>query len=149
MNSSGYSSRRLYRSSGNRMITGVCGGIAEYLSVDPTLVRLAFVLLTILNGAGLLIYIVMAIIVPLNPSTSVPATRLSLPDLSWIGISIALVIGLALISFGLAWITDQFLPWTWGLQQIWIWIRNLARIFWGIVVIAIGLVIIIAALKRK
>jgi phage shock protein PspC (stress-responsive transcriptional regulator) len=56
--------RRLYRIYEGAMIAGVCNGIAAYVNVDPTLVRLAFVFLTILWGAGLLVYVVMAIVVP-------------------------------------------------------------------------------------
>lgn len=56
--------KKLYRSQKNRMIAGVCGGIAEYLDVDPTLVRLAWVLVTFAGGAGLLAYLIAWIIVP-------------------------------------------------------------------------------------
>jgi phage shock protein C len=60
--------KRLYRSSEERMFAGVCGGIAEYLDVDPTLVRLFFVALTLLSGGqGLLIYIVLMLVVPERP----------------------------------------------------------------------------------
>ena len=56
--------RRLYRIHEGEMIAGVCNGIAAYLGVDPTLVRLAFVLLTMVWGTGLAVYVVMAIVVP-------------------------------------------------------------------------------------
>ncbi|HUA37605.1 MAG TPA: PspC domain-containing protein [Candidatus Sulfopaludibacter sp.] len=56
--------RRLYRIQEGAMIAGVCNGIAAYLNVDPTLVRIAFVLLTFVWGTGLLVYVVMAILVP-------------------------------------------------------------------------------------
>jgi phage shock protein PspC (stress-responsive transcriptional regulator) len=56
--------RRLYRIHEGAMIAGVCNGIAAYVSVDPTLVRLAFVILTMLWGSGLLVYVVMAFMVP-------------------------------------------------------------------------------------
>jgi phage shock protein PspC (stress-responsive transcriptional regulator) len=56
--------RRLYRLRDGDMIAGVCNGLAAYAHVDPTLVRLAFVFLTILWGTGVLVYIVMAIVVP-------------------------------------------------------------------------------------
>lgn len=59
--------KRLYRSTNERMLAGVCGGIAEYLEVDPTLVRLAFVALMFLGGPGLIIYIVLMIVVPEAP----------------------------------------------------------------------------------
>jgi phage shock protein PspC (stress-responsive transcriptional regulator) len=56
--------RRLYRIHEGAMIAGVCNGIAAYVNVDPTLVRLAFVLLTMLWGTGLVFYLVMAIMLP-------------------------------------------------------------------------------------
>lgn len=46
------------------MVAGVCGGIADYFSIDPTIVRLAFVLATLAGGAGLVAYIVLAIVMP-------------------------------------------------------------------------------------
>ena len=55
---------RLYRSSENKMIAGVCGGLAEFFGSDPSLVRLVFVLLALLGGHGLLVYIILWIIVP-------------------------------------------------------------------------------------
>lgn len=62
--------KRLYRSNHDRMFAGVCGGIAEYLEVDPTLVRLVFVALSLMGGPGLIIYIVMMLIVPEAPRQS-------------------------------------------------------------------------------
>ena len=59
------SDTRLYKSSVNYMICGVCGGIAEYLAVDPTLIRLAWVIFTCLSaGTGIIAYIIAAIIIP-------------------------------------------------------------------------------------
>jgi len=59
--------KRLYRSRSNAVIGGVCGGIGEYFSVDPILVRLAWVLTIFLGGAGLFAYIVAWLIIPSNP----------------------------------------------------------------------------------
>ena len=59
--------KRLYKARGHRMVCGVCGGIAEYFGVDPTIVRLAFVLLCFGWGSGLLAYIVAALIMPEPP----------------------------------------------------------------------------------
>ncbi|GAB4571570.1 MAG: hypothetical protein Kow0077_08590 [Anaerolineae bacterium] len=56
--------KRLYRSTTDRQIAGVAGGLAEYLGMDPTLIRLGFVLLTLLGGPGLLIYIIMWLVMP-------------------------------------------------------------------------------------
>ena len=59
--------KRLYRSNEDRMIGGVCGGLGEYLSIDPTLVRLLFVLFAMTGGSGVLAYIVMLLIIPVEP----------------------------------------------------------------------------------
>lgn len=56
--------KRLYRSTSNCMLAGVCGGIAEYFNIDPTLVRLGWVLFSALGGSGVLAYIVAAVIIP-------------------------------------------------------------------------------------
>jgi phage shock protein C len=61
------SQKRLYRSRNNVMISGVCGGIAEYFDLDPTLVRLGYVLLTVLTAfSGVLFYIIAMLIIPLE-----------------------------------------------------------------------------------
>ena len=57
------SDKRLYKSSENSMLCGVCGGIGEYLNVDPTIIRLLALLLGF-TGSGVLVYIVAAIIMP-------------------------------------------------------------------------------------
>ena len=59
--------KRLYKSNENKMLDGVCGGIAEYFDVDPTLVRLAWVLFCALGGSGALAYVIAAIIIPRKP----------------------------------------------------------------------------------
>ncbi len=59
---------KLYRSRTDRMICGVCGGLAKYFNVDPVLVRIIFVLLILAHGLGILAYIIIAIVVPLEGS---------------------------------------------------------------------------------
>ncbi len=59
--------KRLYRSRTNRMLAGVCGGIAEYSDVDPTVVRLLWLLMSLIWGAGIVAYIVAWIIIPEEP----------------------------------------------------------------------------------
>ena len=59
--------KRLYRSRENRMVCGVCGGIAEYFGVDPTLIRLLLVLIVCTAGFGILAYFIAAIIIPDRP----------------------------------------------------------------------------------
>lgn len=62
--------KRLYRSQSDRKICGVCGGIAEYFNIDPTLVRLGGVLLACISfGTGILAYFIAAVIIPDQPQT--------------------------------------------------------------------------------
>jgi phage shock protein C len=65
--------KRLYRSNRDVMLGGVAGGLAEYFNIDPTIVRLLFVLLAFVTAGmpALLVYAVLWVIIPRNPSTSV------------------------------------------------------------------------------
>ncbi len=58
--------KKLYRSNTNKMLAGVCGGFAEYFDVDPTLIRLLYVFLSLLTGCffGLLMYVIMIAVIP-------------------------------------------------------------------------------------
>ena len=60
-------SKKLYKSNTNKMLEGVCGGIAEYFGVDPTIVRLAWVVFCALGGSGIIAYNIAALIIPRNP----------------------------------------------------------------------------------
>lgn len=60
--------KRLYRSRADRRIAGVCGGIADYLAVDPTIVRIIWVLFAIAGGPGVVLYIILAAIIPEEPA---------------------------------------------------------------------------------
>ena len=62
--------RKLYRSRSNRQVGGVCGGLAQYFNLDATLIRILFVVLAVLGGSGLLIYVLLWIIVPNEPSAA-------------------------------------------------------------------------------
>ena len=62
-----FKGKRLYRSQDNRMIAGVCGGLADYFEIDPTLVRLIVVAIALFGGVGLLAYIAAIFIIPNNP----------------------------------------------------------------------------------
>jgi phage shock protein PspC (stress-responsive transcriptional regulator) len=56
--------KRLYRAREGRVVAGVCAGLAAYFGVDPTLVRLAFALVTVFGGIGVLLYLVAWIVIP-------------------------------------------------------------------------------------
>lgn len=58
--------KKLYRSRKERMIAGVCGGLARYFKTDPSWVRLVFILFLLLGGSALLVYLVMWIVIPLE-----------------------------------------------------------------------------------
>jgi phage shock protein PspC (stress-responsive transcriptional regulator) len=63
--------KRLYRSPNDRMIAGVCGGLGEYLNVDPTLIRLLWALGSLFLGmglGGLILYIIAAVVIPEAPA---------------------------------------------------------------------------------
>ncbi len=59
--------KKLYRSNKNKMLAGVCGGIGEYFDIDPTLIRLGWVVLCAFVGSGIIAYIIATIIIPRNP----------------------------------------------------------------------------------
>jgi len=59
--------KRLYRSGKERILAGVCGGIGEYTGIDPTIVRLVWVLFMFAGGTGLLAYLIAWLIIPPNP----------------------------------------------------------------------------------
>ena len=60
--------KKLYRSDENKMLAGVCGGIAEYFDIDPTLVRLAWIIFCLAGGSGVLGYIIAALVMPEDPN---------------------------------------------------------------------------------
>jgi phage shock protein C len=60
--------QRLYRSRTDRMIGGVCGGLAQFFSIDATIIRLLFVFTALFWGTSLLVYVVMLLVVPEEPS---------------------------------------------------------------------------------
>jgi len=70
----GNMSKRLYKSRTDKMIEGVCGGIADYIHVDPTIVRVLYVVISLFTSGfpGILLYIILAIIIPTEPADRNP-----------------------------------------------------------------------------
>ena len=68
-------SKKLYRNRNDKMIAGVCGGLGKYFAIDPTLVRLLFVLVVLLGGAGVLAYLILMIVVPEEPADFAPPSN--------------------------------------------------------------------------
>ena len=91
---------RLYRSQNNKVIAGVCGGIAEYMNVDPTVVRVAWILLSILPLVpGIIIYVVAWVIIPKHPSqTASPRNAGSFSGAGAVGVFFIIIGALFLMS---------------------------------------------------
>jgi phage shock protein C len=144
--------KRLYRSRKNKVIAGVCGGLAEYLEVDPVLVRLVAVLLLFVGGGSLLAYIIGMIIIPERPiesvkdfsseSTIIPSP----PSDSKSGQTGGLIVGVILIILGISFLMkhipffNQYYWWFWHMG----W-----NFFWPSLLILIGLLIIIKAGRNQ
>ena len=107
--------KKLYRSQSNRMIGGVCGGLAEYFNIDPTLVRLVWAAMVFFGGFGVLVYIASLIIIPVNPdqSPAEPSQKLIRDkNLFWGSLLIIVGIFLVLRQMGMFYAFSFFhLPW--------------------------------------
>ena len=95
---------RLLRSREDRVIGGVAGGLAHYLSTDPVIVRLVFVVLAVFGGGGILAYIVAWLVIPEAPVDG-PA------PVPHQGANTPLLVGLVLVALGGLLLADQLVPW--------------------------------------
>ena len=143
---------RLYRSRTERMFLGVAGGLAEWFDLDPSFVRVAFVLVTLAGGAGVLIYIALAIIVPERPE-GVPirpgvGTTAAAETGGDIGSAVprtrrrddgrgAVLFGAILIIAGAWFLLQQLIP-----------ALDLDR-WWPAILIAVGLILLVGAMRRN
>lgn len=150
--------KRLYKSRKNRVIDGVCGGIAEYLNVDPAVIRIVFVLMFFFGGGGVLAYILGMLIIPREPwpepaQAGAPAagTQAAAPATAQAGTTPAqpgaaaapaaggLIIGALLILFGGLFLLRNFHffnPYYWWMRH-YVWGN-----FWPLLLVVIGLVLI-------
>lgn len=158
--------KRLYRSKSDRMIWGVCGGLAKYFDVDPTLIRIIAVLSIFISGAGILAYIILAIVIPSESSKAAEpkdAIKENVEELkktaSELGREIQStftgkdeseettgvryrrrnLLGIIIIIIGILVLMSSF-------NLFW-WFRW--SYFWPIIIIAIGLLIIVSARKKR
>jgi phage shock protein C len=141
-------SERLYRSRTDRILAGVCGGLAERLGVDPSLIRIAWAVLALATAVVpfVVLYVVMAVIVPERPAGVVgsassgegerpaeggaPSGRARSEDL-------AVLLGAGLVVVGLVVLLDR-----------WFWIRVDWQLVWPAVLIVIGVLLILQTLRR-
>ena len=127
------------------MIAGVCGGIAEYFNIDPTLVRLAFVVLLFANGIGLLVYIIAAIVIPLNPTT-VPSRGppVEIPIAGNAVNVLVLVVGVLILLLGVASLISLYVGLAWS---PWTILGFVGQVFWPLSLIAVGVIVLFIALS--
>jgi len=109
--------RKLYRSRRDRMLGGVCGGIGEYLRIDPVLVRLFVIVLALAVGWGVLLYLILWVVVPEAPASELVGegdyARLDVRQRN-------LLLGGALVAAGVLFLTREVTPWLWaGLHRLW------------------------------
>ena len=157
--------RRLYRCTHDRRIAGVASGIAEYFDVDPTIVRILWVLSIFFGGLGLLLYIAMALIVPLEPERGIAPTGVAgdslagdatgeaptAPATDWHSVPSShrhprrgggngtLFVGMILILFGALALIDTYLPaWADG-----------GRFLWPAFILGIGALLVASAVRRQ
>ncbi|MDW8108069.1 MAG: PspC domain-containing protein [Candidatus Kryptonium sp.] len=134
--------RRLYKSRRDWIIDGVCGGIGEYLGVDPVIIRIIFILLFFMGGVGLLLYIAAMLIIPVNPEHK----ELKVEEKKGAqtrGKGFIFILGLALIIVGVGLLLENL-----GLP-FWHFLKVGASYAFPILLIAIGLFLIITYLQRE
>ncbi|PKM91826.1 hypothetical protein CVU82_01305 [Candidatus Falkowbacteria bacterium HGW-Falkowbacteria-1] len=140
--------KKLYRSKSDRIIFGVCGGMAKYFDIDPIMIRLVFVVLTIGAGSGVLIYLICALIIPSEDEVVIVGEKKEVDSkaeefINEIGKKVnnlssevkkndwRFFIGLLLVLVGLSSLFASFIPF----RQIFIF-------FWPLLIIFVGLVVL-------
>jgi phage shock protein C len=149
--------QKLYRSETNRMIAGVCGGLAKFFNVDATLVRLVFLLLFFLGGSGFLLYLILWIIVPQeSQTTGTPqeVVQANAQDMAQTARNLGQSVGGS--SGDVAQSAARNGPLIFAVLLIflggWFLLQNLFHIdlgqFWPVILIIIGLALLIPAMRR-
>ena len=140
------SQARLTRSSDDRIVAGVCGGLAEYLQIDPVLVRLAFIVLLLASGIGFPIYLILWIVMPEQDSDAVGDSEVIQKNINDIGETVQssarhlgtpATVGIILILLGAYFLLSEL-----GLFS---WISG--AIFWPLAIIGLGVFLLIR--RRK
>ncbi len=102
--------QRIYKSSRDKVFAGVCGGVAEFLNIDPVIVRLIWVLATLAYGAGLIFYIIAAIIMPKDDFET---GRVYKED-DYDSEKGKMILGIALVGFGILVVSKKYFYWVDG-----------------------------------
>jgi phage shock protein C len=122
--------RVVRRSRTERVIAGVCGGVGRYLGVDPVLLRIAFIILALANGLGLIAYVVAWVAIP-EERPGQPIGPVTEPRRE----AGRLVLGGSLVVLGLVLLLDRLAP-------------NLDELFWPVAVVAVGVAVMLVGLRR-
>ena len=129
--------QRLTRSETDRIISGVCGGLAEYLNTDPVIVRLGFAVLLFASGIGLPIYLILWVIMPVASDLNKPNSEVLQHNIEEMGVTVSSSVnrlgrpgtaGTVLVMLGVYFLLQQFgwLSWISG------------GVFWPILIIGLG-----------
>ncbi len=121
--------RRLYRSNTDRVVAGIAGGLGDYFAIDPVWFRIAFVVLTIGGGAGVLIYLIMWVVVPPAPDGYAPNPGDSAR------LTGAAVLGMILIVVGAIALINTIAP-------------SLGQYFWPVAFVLGGLALVLGGMNR-
>ena len=140
---------RLYRSRGDRMVFGVAGGLAHYLKIDPSIVRIVWVLLFLAAGTGILLYIIAAVLIPEEPvgyvpgsasdgvaASGGPATHSS-PIERRDAAGGVILLGVILVLVGGWLLASRFLP---ALED---------RVVWPVILVIVGLALLLGSLRGR
>lgn len=152
---------KLYRSESERMIAGVCGGLAHYLNINVTLVRVFFVVLALGDGAGVLIYLLLWLIMPAATAeqatlaTNIRVGAMEMRDKAFgfgkeIGSAVhnreqqrktGTIVGASLIIVGFIALIDAIeVPWLWWLDF---------DLLWPVLLVFGGILVLIRSLQRQ
>ncbi len=135
--------KRLYRSKIDRILGGVCGGFAEYFNIDVVIVRVLCLIIFLLNGMGLLFYLLCLVVMKDNPEQSIEnAKKPQNTGLYW-GVGL-IILGLSLMSSRWHWDIWPFHHWDWFDFWRFDWDR-----FWPVVIIIIGVFYLLYTLQQN
>lgn len=129
----GLGPRLLRRSRTDRVIAGVCGGAGRYFGIDPLLIRIAFVVLTMAGGSGILIYLLAWLLIPEERPGD--AGRLGPPAGRGGAGAARMVLGTVLIAAGAILLVQQFEP-------------AVARVIWPLTLVALGILVVVQGIRR-
>ena len=146
--------KKLYRSSNQKVVAGVCGGLAEYFNIDVTIIRLLWVVLIFLGGTGLPLYLIAAIIIPRDEDSGSGDTVVMDEEGNEIHVhqenhtdsniqnNSSLFFGGILVIIGGLVLLDRFIPF----RHI---LRSMRGYIWPLLLIVVGVIILLSSLRNR